>query len=403
MRYLNREEQDEAFALRLNEAGAASHNVPDYGRLLRKGVGGLLADVRVRLASATDQGGSGILSVSDLLPGRRTGLPAQLRGTGKEDLGGHAFRLFSRPAITAIDALWAIKDMVFSDDAVFTPAELTQCLICDWGHDMKEPFCSSTMGDDRIAVLAERFKKLRAYALERPKFGQGREQVDRFARRLLRDLIKLAYDVAREKTGLIAARLQDLENRFGTPGQPFAFVITPGIATFEDYAGIGSFLGASADGSLAFQPVASDFSPSPTQPDLPVPGAGRGAEESLKSWAAGAADDRPGVIDPIGIGLSNGSPVDINIREDLPEGELLELIVKFAQGELGPNMMSITCADPDTLTRAQSFPECYDLVRMRMGGWSEFFVAMFPHHQEHHKRRPLFEAKGRSPALRRRA
>jgi len=304
---------------------------------------------------------------------------------------------------TAIDALWAIKDMVFSDEAVFTLAELTQCLICDWGHDMKEPFCSSTMGDDRIAVLAERFKKLRGYALGRPKFGQGHEPVDRFARRLLRDLIKLAHDVLRDKTGLIARKLQDLRNRFSMPAHPFAFVITPGIATFEDYAGIGSFLGASADGRLACQPVASDFSPSPTQPDLPVLGAGRSAEESLKSWAAGPADDGRGVIDPFGIGLSNGSPVDINIREDFPEGELLELIMKFANGELGPNMMSITCADPDTLTRAQSLPECYDLVRMRMGGWSEFFVAMFPHHQEHHKRRPLFEAKGHITAGLRRA
>jgi pyruvate-formate lyase len=320
--------------------------------------------------------------------------------------GGARYKLLAplmNGIATAIDALWAIKDMVFSDEAVFTLAELTQCLICDWGHDMKEPFCSSTMGDDRIAVLAERFKKLRGYALGRPKFGQGHAQVDRFARRVLRDLIKLAYDLVREKTGLIARELRELRHRYGTSGHPFEIVITPGIATFEDYAGIGSFLGASADGRRACQPVASDFSPSPTQPDLPVPGAGRSAEESLKSWAAGPADDGPGVIDPIGIGLSNGSPVDINIREDFPEGELLELIVNFAQGELGSNMMSITCADPDTLTKAQNFPECYDLVRMRMGGWSEFFVAMFPQHQEHHKRRSLFEAKGRPTTAGRRA
>ena len=57
-------------------------------------------------------------------------------------------------------------------------------------------------------------------------------------------------------------------------------------------------------------------------------------------------------------------------------------------------MMSISCADADTLTGAQQTPERYDLVRMRMGGWSEFVVAMFPHHQEQHKRRPVFEAAG---------
>jgi pyruvate-formate lyase len=55
-------------------------------------------------------------------------------------------------------------------------------------------------------------------------------------------------------------------------------------------------------------------------------------------------------------------------------------------------MLTISCADPSTLAEAQRFPERYDLVRMRMGGWSEFYVAMFPHLQEHHKRRPIFEA-----------
>jgi hypothetical protein len=36
-------------------------------------------------------------------------------------------------------------------------------------------------------------------------------------------------------------------------------------------------------------------------------------------------------------------------------------------------------------------PEKYDLLRARMGGWSEFFVSMFPAHQAQHQRRP-FEA-----------
>jgi hypothetical protein len=57
----------------------------------------------------------------------------------------------------------------------------------------------------------------------------------------------------------------------------------------------------------------------------------------------------------------------------------------------------ITCADPATLEEAQRLPERYDLVRNRMGGWSEFFVAMFPHLQEQHKRRPIFEASEDKP------
>jgi pyruvate-formate lyase len=54
-------------------------------------------------------------------------------------------------------------------------------------------------------------------------------------------------------------------------------------------------------------------------------------------------------------------------------------------------MLSISCADGATLADAQRLPERYDLVRLRMGGWSEFFIAMFPHLQEQHRRRPVFE------------
>lgn len=295
----------------------------------------------------------------------------------------------------AIDSLFAIQSLVFSDEAVFTLEELHTCLLCDWGYDMKEPFYSASIGEDRIAVQAERFKHLRAYALKLPKFGKGHEAVDRFGRRLVRDLVKLATDLIRSPDRVIAEKMKSLREQFGTEDRPFEFVITPGIATFEDYAGVGSFLGASADGRRCFQTVASDFSPSPQPPDLPVPRHGRPAVRSLKSWAAGPTSDGSDEIDPFGIGLSNGSPIDVNIREDFPLDELTDLIRSFARGELGTNMMSISCADPQTLAGAQRTPERYDLVRMRMGGWSEFFVAMFPHHQEQHMRRPYFEAADR--------
>jgi pyruvate-formate lyase/deferrochelatase/peroxidase EfeB len=310
--------------------------------------------------------------------------------------GGARYRLLA-PLMNgiscAVDSLWAIRSMVFSDEAVFTLPELAKCLICDWGYDMKEPFYSSTSGDDRIAVQAERFRHLRMYAHGLPKFGQGHKDVDRFARDLIRKLVDMAYDLIRNPQSPIAGKLQSLRGSYGAGECPFEFVVTPGIATFEDYAGVGSFLGASADGRRSGDTVASDFSPSPTPSDLPVHESGRVALPSLASWAAGEPlDDDPAHTDPIGVGLSNGSPVDINIRESFPLPQLETLIRKFALGNIGPNMMSITCADPVTLAEAQRFPERYDLVRNRMGGWSEFFVAMFPHHQEQHKRRPIFEA-----------
>lgn len=289
----------------------------------------------------------------------------------------------------AIDSLWAIKDMVFSPDAVFTLPELATCLICDWGYDMKEPFFSSTAGEDRIAVEAERYHHLRNYALHLPKLGQGNEAVDAFARAVINDLLGLVNELARSPDSPVNGALEALRKKYGTPDYPFDFVITPGIATFEDNGGIGSFLGASADGRRSGDFVASDISPSPVPTDLPPHEKGLPASVCLKSWA-GTGDSIH--EDPIGVGLSNGSPVDINIRENFPPDQLIRLISDFAKGRIGSNMLSITCADLKTMSAAQQNPECYDLLRNRMGGWSEFFVAIFPKHQEHHKRRPFFEA-----------
>jgi pyruvate-formate lyase len=50
--------------------------------------------------------------------------------------------------------------------------------------------------------------------------------------------------------------------------------------------------------------------------------------------------------------------------------------------------MTITCANPETYEAAVRDPEKYDLLRARMGGWTEFFVTMFPAHQAQHQRRP---------------
>lgn len=225
-----------------------------------------------------------------------------------------------------------------------------------------------------------------------PKFGRGQDDIDVFGKQVVDDLVKMSIDILHKPIQQIKNLMNDLRAKYSTPNNPFEFIITPGIATFEDYAGIGSFLGASADGRRNCHTVSSDFSPMCWPLDLPVHNIRRPAIKSLKSWKAINVGGINISDDPIGVGISNGAPVDINIREDFPEDQLHDLIIRFAKGEIGSNMLSVTCADPDTLLNAQNSPERYDLVRMRMGGWSEFFVAMFPHHQEQHKRRPLFEA-----------
>ena len=88
--------------------------------------------------------------------------------------------------------------------------------------------------------------------------------------------------------------------------------------------------------------------------------------------------------------LGDGAPIDYNFPEDLPFPELgRRRSRRFADGQ-GGSICTFTVADPQTFAAAQRDPERYNLVRVRMGGWTEFFVTLFPDHQEQHKRRPLY-------------
>lgn len=113
--------------------------------------------------------------------------------------------------------------------------------------------------------------------------------------------------------------------------------------------------------------------------------------------------------------IPNGCEVDIRIPESFPEESLKEFILAFAkvsilelnlickefvftnsavitptQSETGSNLVSVTCGDDWTYEQSYSRFQQFDLVRNRMGGWSNFFVAMFTEHQKQHQRRPLF-------------
>ena len=60
------------------------------------------------------------------------------------------------------------------------------------------------------------------------------------------------------------------------------------------------------------------------------------------------------------------------------------------QGTTGSSLVAVTCVNKETLTNAENEPQKFDLVRNRMGGWSNFFVAMFPEHKKQHERRVYF-------------
>ncbi|HTR85268.1 MAG TPA: Dyp-type peroxidase [Reyranella sp.] len=284
---------------------------------------------------------------------------------------------------TLIDSLWAIKAMVFDrTTAVTSLPELVEALMCDWGENMVEPFFNVLEGPARIGARSERYKRLRAAAMEQPRFGRGHADIDAFGDQIIGRVARTAVEVFTDPVERTAAKMLDLARKLGTKEHPFGgFQIQPGVGTFENYLDWGNMTGASADGRLSGDPLASDLSPAPSFGDLPID---HNEAPILKTMAGFSGKGVEAMWD--------GAPNDFNIRESFPVEALEQALMAFAKGR-GSSIMTITCADPETYEAATQDPEKYDLLRARMGGWTEFFVTMFPAHQAQHQRRP-FELPG---------
>jgi pyruvate-formate lyase len=295
-------------------------------------------------------------------------------------------------ASLAIDSLHAIRALVFDPEtAVCTLPELVEALHCNWGKDMIEPFQSTLAGRLRADERAKRFEQIRARALALPKFGMGDPAVDEIGRWLARSIADVARDVLDNPPDPLAGTIGGLEQTYSTPDRPWTLTLQVGVGTFEAYVGDALNTNASPNGRLSGQPYPSDFSPTPIPQDMPpvaqdpraanpVAGANRPIYTGMRSWNDPAVYHR----------LSNAAPVDLNVREDFPVEELAELIRQYAAGNVGSNLFTVTMADPDTYAAAAGQPERYELVRVRMGGWTEYFSAMFPAHHGQHMRRPYF-------------
>jgi Dyp-type peroxidase family len=280
---------------------------------------------------------------------------------------------------TLINSLWAIRALVFDPTtAVTSLPELVEALLCNWGENMVEPFANVLEGPARIEARAERFRRLRASAMEQPRFGRGNPTVDAFGDDIIGRVAHNAVETFTDPAERTAQKMLDLARRLGTKSHPFGgFQIQPGVGTFENYLDWGNMSGASADGRLSGDPLASDLSPAPSFGDLPIDPQQAPLIKVMKGFAGKGVE-----------AMWDGAPTDFNIREDFPADALEESLRAFANGK-GASIMTITCADPDTYEQATRDPEKYDLLRARMGGWTEFFVTMFPAHQAQHERRPF--------------
>ncbi|XP_078605759.1 uncharacterized protein LOC144878719 [Branchiostoma floridae x Branchiostoma japonicum] len=293
-------------------------------------------------------------------------------------------------AANAIDSLYAIKKLVYDPlTALTTLPHLLTCLKCDWGYDMKEYIFDARGGSARKEAKAAAFKHLREVATSFPKFGHGEnEELKELATWMFENVLKIlreTFDNAKPGVKEIFERLEKEYYIPGIPGdpdnpdRPFGFVVLPGIGTFEAYVGYGLNSAASADGRRSGQPIASDLSPAPVPQDLPANPDSCDIYKALKCWD----------IERINLGLSCGSEVDLMIREDFPLDKLTEFLRRYADldGPIGSNVITVTCANPETLEKASKVTDAYELVRVRQGGWTEFFITLFPEHQGQLRRR----------------
>ena len=218
----------------------------------------------------------------------------------------------------AADALAAIKKMVF-EDRDMSLDELLAVLQSDWdGYDL----------------LRQRF------ITRFPKWGNDRDYVDSIARTLM--------EWFGERSAHHAA------------GHP-SIIFPTSVGTFSWYAMIGKEVSATPDGRQSGDPIAANFSPVVGR-DLEGPTA------ALNSYLKMPLAD-----------LAAGAPLDLRFASGSLQGEpgtdrLAAFIRTFV--EMGGNMLTLTVTDVETLKRAMEDPENHRGLRVRMGGWSAYFVML---------------------------
>jgi len=247
---------------------------------------------------------------------------------GKDISNGGAKYVIHSPIIAGLancsDCIASIKKMVY-EDRVFTMRELLQALETDF--------------EGREAMRQQLINRV-------PKFGNDDDYVDSIATKLLGD---------------IADYVKKRESEDDTILFPMA------IGTFERYAFYGMQLGASADGRKAGDTLAANYSPAVGM-DLSGPTA------VIQSIA------KPDLMPYI-----DGCPVDIQISANEFSGDagitrLTGLIKSFM--DLGGLIFTITGVSEEALLDAKINPEKHKGLRVRIGGYSGYFVALPPAHQD---------------------
>jgi formate C-acetyltransferase len=240
------------------------------------------------------------------------------------------WHVMAEGAANAIDSMAAIKKLVY-EEKTLSMDELLAALEADWqGHETL-----------RGRILAQG-----------PKYANDNDCAD--------DLGREMFDHFVERTRVHAARW--------TPE-----VIFPCSAgTFSWIISLGKEVGATPDGRCHGEPIAANL--------CPAPGAdASGPTAAINSYVKMRVGD-----------MAAGAPLDLRLSKSGLEGEsgtrrLAGLIGAFV--DLGGNMLTLTVTDVEELKRAMKEPEKYRHLRVRMGGWSAYFVMLSRQQQLLHIRR----------------
>ncbi|MDR2932444.1 MAG: hypothetical protein LBV27_04985 [Oscillospiraceae bacterium] len=228
------------------------------------------------------------------------------------------WHMMAEAVSNAADAMAAIRKFVYEEKLVSLP-RLIEILNADWA------------GEDE---LRQRFLN------DTPRFGNGLDVPDSYARDMVDYFVERVNHHAQKYT---------------------VCTYTPCIGTFSWIISIGKNIGASADGRKSREPIAANMSP--------VPGADiSGITAAINSYlklSTGA--------------MAAGAPIDLRLNKRGLEGDegtnrIAALIKTFIQQ--GGNMMTLTITSADELRKAIAEPKKYRSLRVRMGGWSAYFVLL---------------------------
>ena len=195
---------------------------------------------------------------------------------------------------------------------------------------------------DALAKNWVGYEDLRQQMIARaPKFANDDEYADSIAREMMEYFV--------ERTKFHAQRYHP------------KVLFPTGVGTFSWYASVGLEVGASCDGRHAYEPVAGNCSPTFGM-DL------NGPTSAIKSYSKLPTFDLPG-----------GAPMDLRFSGNQLRGEAgTDRLAAFLRAfiALGGTMMTITVTDVEMLKAAMVEPMKYRGLRVRMGGWSAYFIAL---------------------------